>query len=253
LRGFYSKTMIFDILTLFPEMFHSPLEGSIIGKAREAGLIQVNLFNIRDYAEGKHRVTDDYPFGGGKGMIMKPEPIMRGIEAIQSGKQDAWVILMTPQGYPLRQEVVKRLAQQSHLILICGRYEGVDERVREVVDEEISIGDYVLTGGELAALVVIDAIARQIPGVLGNEEASEDDSFSRGLLEHPQYTRPREFAGKTVPEILLSGDHQAIEQWRRQEGLRRTWERRPDLLSKAGLSEDEHKILDALKKSSGTE
>jgi tRNA (guanine37-N1)-methyltransferase len=245
--------MIFDILTLFPEMFRSPLEESIIGKARNAGLIKVNLFNIRDYAEGKHRVTDDYPYGGGKGMIMKPEPIIRGIEAIQSDNPEARVILMTPQGYPLRQEVVKRLAQQSHLILICGRYEGVDERVRDVVDEEISIGDYVLTGGELAALVVIDAVSRQIPGVLGDEEASEDDSFSRGLLEHPQYTRPREFAGRKVPEILLSGDHQAIEQWRRQEALRRTWERRPDLLSEAAMSEDEHQILDELKGPSETD
>ena len=245
--------MIFDILTLFPEMFRSPLEESIIGKACKAGLIQVNLFNIRDYAEGKHRVTDDYPYGGGKGMIMKPEPIIRGIEAIHSGDPEARVILMTPQGYPLKQEVVKRLAQQSHLLLICGRYEGVDERVRDVVDEEISIGDYVLTGGELAALVVIDAVSRQIPGVLGDEEASEDDSFSRGLLEHPQYTRPREFAGRKVPEILLSGDHQDIEQWRKQEALRRTWERRPDLLSEATMSEDEHQILDELKGSSKTD
>ena len=245
--------MIFDILTLFPAMFHSPLEGSIIGKAREAGLIQVNLYNIRDYAKGKHRVTDDYPYGGGKGMIMKPEPIIRGIEAIQSDNPEARSILMTPQGYLLRQEVVKRLTQQSHLILICGRYEGVDERVSDVVDEEISIGDYVLSGGELAALVIVDAVSRLIPGVLGNEGASEDDSFSKGLLEYPQYTRPQEFAGKEVPEILLSGDHQAIERWRRQEALRRTWERRPDLLSQAGLSKEDHKILDELKGSSGTD
>ena len=243
--------MIFDILTLFPEMFRSPLKESIIGKAREAGLITVNLFNIRDYAEGKHRVTDDYPYGGGKGMIMKPEPIIRGIEAIQSSNPKARVILMTPQGYLLRQEVVKRLAQQSHLILVCGRYEGVDERVRDIVDEEISIGDYVLTGGELAALVVIDAVSRLIPKVLGDEGASEDDSFSQGLLEYPQYTRPREFAGREVPEILLSGDHQAIERWRRQESLRRTEKRRPDLLAQAGLSEEDHKILDELKRSSG--
>ena len=245
--------MIFDILTLFPEMFRSPLEESIIGKAREAGLITVNLFNIRDYAEGKHRVTDDYPYGGGKGMIMKPEPIIRGIKAIQSGNSETWIVLMTPQGYPLRQDVVKRLAQQSHLVLICGRYEGMDERVRDVADEEISIGDYVLTGGELAALVVIDAVSRMIPGVLGDAGASEDDSFSRGLLEYPQYTRPREFAGKKVPKVLLSGNHQAIERWRRLEALRRTWERRPDLLSQAGLSEEDHKILDELKVSSGTD
>lgn len=245
--------MIFDILTLFPEMFHSPLEESILGKARDAGLIQVNLVNIRDYAEGRHRVTDDYPYGGGKGMIMKPEPIIKGIKAIQAGNPEARVILMTPQGTPLRHEVVKRLAQQSHLVLICGRYEGVDERVRDVADEEISIGDYVLTGGELTALVAIDAISRWIPGVLGDEGASEDDSFSQGLLEYPQYTRPRAFEGREVPEVLLSGDHQAIEQWRRREALRRTWERRPDLLSQAELSDEDQKILDEFTGSSGTD
>lgn len=245
--------MIFDILTLFPEMFHSPLEESILGKAREAGLIQVNLVNVRDYAEGRHRVTDDYPYGGGKGMIMKPEPIIRGIKAIQAGNPEARVILMTPQGTPLRHEVVKRLAQLPHLVLVCGRYEGVDERVRDVVDEEISIGDYVLTGGELTALVVIDAVARLIPGVLGDEGASEDDSFSQGLLEYPQYTRPRAFEGRKVPEVLLSGDHQAIERWRRRESLRRTWERRPDLLSQAGLSDEDQKILDEFTGSSGTD
>lgn len=245
--------MIFDILTLFPEMFLSPLGGSIIGKAREEGLITINLFNIRDYAEGKHRVTDDYPYGGGAGMIMKPEPIIRGIEAILAGKPKARVILLTPQGDPLRQEVVKRLSRHARIVLLCGRYEGVDERVRAVVDEEISIGDYVLTGGELAALVVVDAVARMIPGVLGDKGASEDDSFSQGLLEYPHYTRPREFAGRQVPEVLLSGDHQAIEQWRREEALRRTWERRPDLISRARLSDEDQKILDKLKGSSGTD
>ena len=245
--------MIFDILTLFPEMFHSPLEESILGKAREAGLIQVNLVNVRDYAEGRHRVTDDYPYGGGKGMIMKPEPIIRGIKAIQAGNPEARIILMTPQGTPLRHEVVKRLAQLPHLVLVCGRYEGVDERVRDVADEEISIGDYVLTGGELTALVVIDAVARLIPGVLGDEGASEDDSFSQGLLEYPQYTRPRAFEGRKVPEVLLSGDHQAIERWRRRESLRRTWERRPDLLSQAGLSDEDQEILDEFTGSSGTD
>jgi tRNA (guanine37-N1)-methyltransferase len=245
--------MIFDILTLFPEMFRSPLEGSIIGKAREGGKITINLFNIRDYAEGKHRVTDDYPYGGGKGMIMKPEPIIKGVEAIRAGDPQARTILMTPQGTPLRQAMVKRLAQLAHLVLICGRYEGVDERVREVVDEEISIGDYVLTGGELAALVLVDAVARLIPGVLGNEGAGDDDSFSQGLLEYPQYTRPQEFAGRPVPEILLSGDHEAVEQWRRKEALRKTWERRPDLISQAALSDEDRRFLDELKKSSGTE
>ncbi len=245
--------MIFDILTLFPQMFLSPLEESIIGKAREAGKITINLFNIRDYAEGKHRVTDDNPYGGGKGMIMKPEPIIRGVEALQASKPQAWVVLMTPQGTPLRQEVVRSLAHHARLIIICGRYEGVDERVRAVVDEEISIGDYVLTGGELAALVLVDAVARMIPGVLGDEGASEDDSFSQGLLEHPHYTRPREFAGEKVPEVLISGDHQAIEQWRRAEALRRTWERRPDLISRARLSDEDQRILEKLKRSSGTD
>ncbi len=245
--------MIFDILTLFPEMFLTPLEGSIIGKARAEGKITVNLFNIRDYAEGKHRVTDDYPFGGGKGMIMKPEPIIRGVEALQASKPKAQVVLMTPQGTPLRQAMVKRLALHERLIIVCGRYEGVDERVRAVVDEEISIGDYVLTGGELAALVLVDAVARTIPGVLGDEGASEDDSFSQGLLEYPHYTRPREFAGKQVPEVLISGDHQAIERWRREQALRRTWERRPDLISHARLSDEDQKILEKLKRSSGTD
>ncbi|MBW2039853.1 MAG: tRNA (guanosine(37)-N1)-methyltransferase TrmD [Deltaproteobacteria bacterium] len=239
--------MIFDILTLFPEMFYSPLKHSIIGKAREEGLINVNLINIRDYAEGKHWVTDDYPYGGGKGMIMKPEPIIRAVEAIRPEDPGARVILMTPQGIPLKQEVVKRLAQLSHLVLICGRYEGVDERVRGFADEEISIGDYVLTGGELAALVLIDVVSRLIPGVLGDKGAPEDDSFSQGLLEYPQYTRPREFEGRKVTEILLSGDHRAIERWRRREALRRTWERRPDLLARAELSEEDLKILEELK------
>jgi tRNA (guanine37-N1)-methyltransferase len=243
--------MIFDILTLFPEMFLSPLDESIIGKAREEGLITVNLVNIRDYAQERHRVTDDYPYGGGKGMIMKPEPIIRGIKAVRSQNKESRVILMTPQGSPLRQETAKRLARLSNICLVCGRYEGVDERVRDFVDEEISLGDYVLTGGELAALVMIDAIARLIPGVLGDAGSSEEDSFSRGLLEYPQYTRPRDFEGREVPEILLSGDHQAIAQWRRREALRRTWERRPDLLAEAELSREDQKILDELKGTTG--
>jgi tRNA (guanine37-N1)-methyltransferase len=245
--------MIFDILTLFPDMFRSPLEGSILGKAREEGLITINLFNIRDYAHGRHRVTDDEPYGGGGGMIMKPEPIIRGITAIRSAHPETRVILMTPQGAPLRQETVKRLTHLSHLCLVCGRYEGVDERVRAVVDEEISIGDYVLSGGEVAALVMIEAVSRLIPGILGDEGAGEDDSFSRGLLEYPQYTRPRVFEEKGVPEVLLSGDHQAIEQWRRREALRRTWERRPDLLARAELSDEDQEILDELRGSSGAE
>jgi tRNA (guanine37-N1)-methyltransferase len=242
--------MIFDILTLFPEMFPSPLEGSIIGKARQEGKIAVNLINIRDYAEGKHRVTDDYPYGGGRGMVMKPEPLIKGITALRSEHPEAWVVLMTPQGTPLRQEMVKRLAARPRLALVCGRYEGVDERVRAFVDEEISLGDYVLTGGELAALVVVDAVARLIPGVLGDQGSSEEDSFSQGLLEYPQYTRPREYEGSEVPEVLLSGDHQTIEQWRRREALRRTWERRPELLDEARLSPEDREFLAGLKGSS---
>ena len=243
--------MIFDILTLFPEMFLSPLEGSIIGKARAEGLIAVNLVNIRDYAEGKHRVTDDSPYGGGRGMIMKLEPLIKGITAVRSKQPAAWVLLMTPQGTPLRHEIVERLARKPRLALVCGRYEGVDERVRDRVDEEISLGDYILTGGELAALVVVDAIARLIPGVLGDQGSSEEDSFSQGLLEYPQYTRPREYEGREVPEVLLSGDHQTIEQWRRREALRRTWQRRPELLAQARLSQEDREFLDGLKGSSG--
>lgn len=245
--------MIFDILTLFPEMFRSPLEHSIVGRAVNAGLIEVNLVNIRDYASGKHLVTDDYPYGGGRGMIMKAEPIVRAVRAITQPGPAGHVVLLTPQGVPFSQEHANHLAERPRLLLICGRYEGVDERVRDVVDEELSIGDYVLTGGELAALVVVDAVARLIAGVLGNEGASADDSFARGLLEFPQYTRPREFEGMKVPDVLLSGDHRAIERWRRCEALRRTLERRPDLLSKAPLSEDDVQILGELEEPSERE
>jgi tRNA (guanine37-N1)-methyltransferase len=243
--------MIFDILTLFPEMFPSALEGSIIGKARAEGKITVNLVNIRDYAEGKHRVTDDAPYGGGRGMIMKPEPLIKGITAVRSEDPTPWVILMTPQGTPLQQEKVKQLAAKPRLALVCGRYEGVDERVRAFVDEEISLGDYILTGGELAALVVVDAVARLIPGVLGDQASSEEDSFSQGLLEYPQYTRPRKYEGSEVPEVLLSGDHQTIEQWRRREALRRTWQRRPELLDEVRLSPEDREFLAGLKEPSG--
>ena len=242
--------MIFDILTLFPEMFRSPLEHSIVGRAVHAGLIEVNLINIRDYAVGKHLITDDYPYGGGRGMIMKAEPIIRAVRAITQRDPAGHVVLLTPQGAPLEQERANQLAERSRLILVCGRYEGIDERIRDVVDEELSIGDYVLTGGELAALVVVDVVARLIPDVLGNDGASADDTFSHGLLEFPQYTRPREFEGKKVPHVLLSGDHRAIDRWRRYEALRRTLERRPDLLPKAPLSEEDVQILGELEKSS---
>lgn len=239
--------MTFHVLTLFPEIISSPLKGSILGKAQERGLVEVRVINIRDYAEGRHRVADDYPYGGGKGMIMKPEPIVRAIRALLEGDPKTWVVLMTPQGVPFDQRVARRLAAFGHIALVCGRYEGVDERVRSFVNEELSIGDYVLSGGEFAALVVIDAVSRLVPGVLGDAEAPEEDSFSGGLLEYPQYTRPPEFEGKKVPEVLLSGDHGRIRQWRRRQALLRTWQRRPDLLEEAALEEDERRYLEGLR------
>ncbi len=236
--------MRFDILTLFPGMFSSPLQESILGKAIEKGLLQIRTINIRDYSLDKHQVVDDTPYGGGQGMVMKVEPIARAIEWVRSQNPSARTIYLTPQGKPLNQDVARRLSTQSHLILLCGRYEGVDERVRELfIDEEISIGDYVLTGGELAAMVLIDAVSRLIPGVLGSDRSAEEDSFFNSLLEYPQYTRPSDYRGSCVPEVLLSGNHSAISQWRRKEALRRTWLRRPDLLGKANLSERDQKLL----------
>jgi tRNA (guanine37-N1)-methyltransferase len=241
--------MRFDILTLFPEMFSSPFKESILAKAIEKGLIEVRTINIRDFALDKHRIVDDAPYGGGQGMVMKVEPIARAIEQVKSEDPSVRTIYLTPEGKPLNQEMARQLSSRSHLILLCGRYEGVDERVREFfVDEEISIGDYVLTGGELAAMVLIDAVSRLLPGVLGSDRSAEEDSFFGSLLEYPQYTRPASFRGYEVPEVLLSGNHQAISLWRRKEALRRTWMRRPDLLSKASLSEEDKKILEEISK-----
>ncbi|MBW2120770.1 MAG: tRNA (guanosine(37)-N1)-methyltransferase TrmD [Deltaproteobacteria bacterium] len=235
----------FDVLTLFPGMFESPLRESLLGKARQAGRIEIVVHNIRDFAEGRHRIVDDTPYGGGGGMVMKPEPIVRCIESIKKPYPSARVILMSPQGVLLDDGHVRRLARHSHLVLVCRRYEGVDERVRlGFVDEELSIGDYVLTGGELAAMVVIDAVSRLVPGVLGYEKAADEDSFANGLLEYPQYTKPRDFRGLRVPEILISGNHQAIREWRRRESIRRTGLRRRDLLEKARLSAEERKVLE---------
>jgi len=237
--------MRFDILTLFPNMFSSPLGESILGKAVEKGLIQIQTVNIRDFALDKHRVVDDAPYGGGQGMVMKVEPIARAIESVKSQNRSARTIHLTPQGKPFHQDLARRLSTQSHLILLCGRYEGVDERVRELfIDEEISIGDYVLTGGELAAMVLIDAVSRFIPGVLGSDRSAEEDSFLNSLLEYPQYTRPVDFRGSRVPEVLLSGNHSAISLWRRREAIRRTSSRRPDLLAKANLTEEEKGLLE---------
>jgi tRNA (guanine37-N1)-methyltransferase len=239
--------MRFDILTLFPDMFSSPLQESILGKAIEKGLIIIRTVNIRDFTLDKHQVVDDTPYGGGQGMVMKVEPIARAIESVKSGNPSAPVIYLTPQGKPFNQGMARRLSTQPHLVLLCGRYEGVDERARELfIDEEISIGDYVLTGGELAAMVLVDAVSRFIPGVLGSDRSAEDDSFFNSLLEYPQYTRPSDFRGRCVPEVLLSGNHSAISLWRKREALRRTSLRRPDLLAKANLSDEEKKLLEEI-------
>ena len=237
--------MRFDILTLFPNMFSSPLQESILGKAVEKRHIQIQTINIRDFTLDKHQVVDDAPYGGGQGMVMKVEPIARAIESVKSQDPSAWTIYLSPQGKPFHQELARRLSTQSHLILLCGRYEGVDERVREFfIDEEISIGDYVLTGGELAAMVLIDAVSRLIPGVLGCDRSAEEDSFFNSLLEYPQYTRPIDFRGSRVPEVLLSGNHSAIFLWRRKEAIRQTSLRRPDLLAKANLTQEDKRLLE---------
>ena len=236
--------MKFDILTLFPNMFSSPFQESILGKAIEKGLIQIRTINIRDFTLDKHQVVDDTPYGGGQGMVMKGEPIARAIEWIKSQNPSVWTIYLTPQGKPFNQKMAQELSNRSHLILLCGRYEGIDDRVRKLfADEEISIGDYVLTGGELAAMVLMDAISRLLPGVLGSDRSAEEDSFFQSLLEYPQYTRPPNFRGMEVPEVLLSGNHAAISRWRRMEALRRTWTRRPDLLEKASLSNEDRELL----------
>ena len=236
--------MKFDILTLFPNMFSSPLHESILGKAVEKGLIQIQTINIRDFTLDKHQVVDDAPYGGGQGMVMKVEPIARAIESVKSQNRSARTIYLTPQGKPFHQDLARSLSTQSHLILLCGRYEGVDERARELfIDEEISIGDYVLTGGELAAMVLVDAVSRFIPGVLGSDRSAEEDSFFNSLLEYPQYTRPVDFRGSRVPEVLLSGNHSAISLWRRREAIRRTSLRRPDLLAEANLTDEQKAFL----------
>jgi tRNA (guanine37-N1)-methyltransferase len=238
--------MKFDLLTLFPNMFFSPLQESILGKAVEKGLIQIQTINIRDFTVDKHQVVDDAPYGGGQGMVMKVEPISRAIESVKSQYPSAWTIYLTPQGKPFDQDSARRLSTQPHLVLLCGRYEGVDERAREFIDEEISIGDYVLTGGELAAMVLIDAVSRFVPGVLGSDRSAKEDSFFNSLLEYPQYTRPVEFRGRRVPEVLLSGNHSAISLWRRREAIKRTSLRRPDLLAKANLTGEDRRLLEEL-------
>ncbi|QQE76094.1 tRNA (guanosine(37)-N1)-methyltransferase TrmD [Brevibacillus composti] len=230
--------MRIDILTLFPEMFEGVLGSSILGKAREKGIVEYHVTNFREYSESKHGTVDDTPYGGGGGMVLKPEPIFRAVEAVTAEAKPR-VILMCPQGRPYQQKLAEELAQEEHLVFICGHYEGYDERIRQyLVTDEISIGDYVLTGGELAAMVVIDSVVRLRPGALGNQVSAVEDSFSTGLLEHPHYTRPPEFRGWKVPDILLSGHHANIVRWRLKESLRRTKERRPDLLEKIEWDKD---------------
>ena len=241
--------MIFEILTLFPEMFDSYLATSILGRAIAQGNIQVRCHNIRDFTTDKHRMTDDAPYGGGSGMVMKPEPLVRGLEAVQ-GTDDtrAPVILLSPQGRLFDQKVARELSRLPRLIMVCGKYEGVDERVRVLaVDEEISIGDYILTGGELAAMVILEATARLLPGVLGDEASTQEESFAEGLLEYPHYTRPREFMGCQVPDVLLSGNHQEIAAWRRRKAIEGTFEKRPDLLGSANLTEEDREYLARVK------
>ncbi|MFQ5736998.1 MAG: tRNA (guanosine(37)-N1)-methyltransferase TrmD [Thermodesulfobacteriota bacterium] len=267
--------MRFDILTLFPGFFTSPLGQSITGRAIERGLIEVRTHNIRDYAQDKHRTTDDSPYGGGAGMVMKVEPVVRALEAIgaiggsekgaagakgeggaggqgggiEGGKRhlSGKVILATPQGVPLSHALVTELSGLTDITIVCGRYEGFDERIRAYADLEVSIGDFVLTGGEIPALAIIDAVSRFVPGVLGAQDSALQETFSDGLLEYPQYTRPEEFRGMKVPEVLLSGDHAEIERWRRAQSIIRTFARRPDLLEQAGLDEEDKRLIEELK------
>lgn len=235
--------MRIDVITILPEVFPPVLDASIVGRARTSGAIEVAVHDLRDWTCDRHRSTDDYPFGGGPGMVMKPEPVFRALDDIAGfAPGTPMVIALSPQGRRLDQPLVRELASAPRLVLLCGRYEGFDERILTRVDLELSIGDYVLTGGELAALVLVDAVARLQPGVLGHEDSAVDESFSEGLLEYPQYTRPASYAGLDVPEVLLSGDHRRIAEWRRRESIRRTAERRPDLLAHADLTDDERAL-----------
>jgi tRNA (guanine37-N1)-methyltransferase len=252
--------MQFDVFTLLPEVFPPYLDTSILNRARQKGLIDVRVHNIRDYTHDKHHTTDDTPYGGGGGMVMKPEPVFEavesvlGVETLQAQPVIVPVILLTPQGRVFTQRVAEELSHYERMALLCGRYEGVDERIREhLVTDEISIGDYVLTGGELPALMVIDAVSRLIPGVLGDPTGAEDDSHSMGLLEYPHYTKPPEFRGWKVPDVLASGNHAKIDEWRREQALARTFHKRPDMLEKAELSKKDQKIIERLKHLSNNE
>ncbi len=236
--------MIIDILTLFPNMFVSPFDESIIARARSRKLVDINAINIRNYALDKHQQVDDYPYGGGAGMVMKADVLSRAIESVK--RENSLVVYLSPQGKRLDQENVVRLAGQSHLILLCGHYEGIDERVMDLVDEELSVGDYVLSGGEIAAMIVVDAVTRLIPGVLGDENSAQEESFGTGLLEYPHYTRPRSFRDMDIPEVLLSGHHERIRLWRKKLSLRRTLLKRPDLLLGREFDPEERTLLEEI-------
>jgi tRNA (guanine37-N1)-methyltransferase len=238
--------MRIDLLTLFPEFYGSPLSQSMLQRAQQQGAVSFRVINLRDFAADRHQVTDDRPFGGGPGMVLKIEPLVKAIRTVRQEDPGVRVILMNPQGPVFSQDQARRLAQQQHLLLVCGHYEGVDDRIRHYIDEELSIGDYILTGGEIAALAVADAVVRLLPGVLGGEGAVDEESFQTGLLEYPHYTRPRVFEGHGVPQVLLEGDHRLIARWRRQEALRRTAKFRPDLLAKAVLDPEDQNFLQNL-------
>ena len=243
--------MRFHVLTLFPDMFTSPFSDGIIHRARLKGLLDIRVQDIRQHTHDRHRTVDDYPFGGGAGMLMKPEPMFEGVEAVRDSAgldETAPVVLLSPQGRRLTQRVVEELSSHEDVVILCGRYEGVDERVRQhLATDEISVGDFVLSGGEPAAIVLIDAVSRLVSGVVGSIESTQDGSFTTGLLQHPQYTRPAEYRGRAVPEVLLSGNHGDIARWRRQESLRRTFQRRPDLLDSAQLSEEDLRFIELLR------
>ena len=233
-----------DVLTLFPDILTAYLNESILKRARDKNLLDVSLVNIRDFASGPHRQVDDSPFGGGAGMVLKPDPVFKAMDSLREDGEPRRVILLSPRGRPFDQSMAEAYAKEERrFVFICGRYEGIDERVRTLVDEEVSIGDFVLTGGELGALVIIDAVTRLLPGVLGDEKSIEDESFSWGLLDYPHYTRPREFRGLEVPQVLLSGNHEEIRLWRRREALKKTLEVRPDLIDRAALSDSDKKML----------
>lgn len=239
----------FDIITLFPGMFDSPLQESILKKAQQNGLIRISIHNLRDYTDDKHRTADDSPYGGGAGMVMKVEPIVQAIEKIKSSDVKARTVLLTPQGVLFNQATAQRFSSFSRILIVCGRYEGVDERVLQFVDEEVSIGDYVLTGGEIPALVIIDSVARLVPEVVGDRSSVEDDTFANWLLKYPQYTRPSDFRGLEVPDVLMSGDHKKIKNWRSTEALKKTLEKRPDLLNRAVLTEEERTFINTIQQS----